>query len=482
MIHTIDLAIVLAYLLGLFGWALYIGRKETAEDFLVFSRRAPFLLVLFSVVSTWVGVGTTVATAASAYEKGISLGITAVAGGTLGVIGAAWFAPRLKQFGDKFSAHTIGDFFLIRYSEAARTTASALILVVYLILTAAQFVGLSSLLSVWTGIEFEVMLWFAAASTIVYTAFAGIKSDFYTDVIHFVVMSVVMFLILLPATITSLNGISVLQQLPISYFDPFAYGGISFFFAGLIFGGGSAFVTMEIWQRIYASATGSIARKALATSVIGIVSFYILSMFLGLAARILLPDLANRDLALFSLMGTYLPAGALGFGIAGFMAIFISTVNSTIMVASATLTKDFYKGIVRPTSTDKEILIVGRVATLFCGLAGIVIASLLPDLVALSVNGLFMLLVLLPAVVGGFFWKRVTSKAAIFSVIVGTMVTIVFLGIDASKAFVPGFVASLALLIGISFCTRNSATENLNVVRGWRQPAEDSKRSSEKTT
>ena len=115
--NIIDIVIVSVYVTALFVWAIYIGIHENAEDFLIFSRKAPLLLVTFSVISTWVGVGTTVATAASGYDTGISLGITAASGGLVGIVVAAWFAPRLKWFGDQYNAHTLGDFFSERYSK-----------------------------------------------------------------------------------------------------------------------------------------------------------------------------------------------------------------------------------------------------------------------------------------------------------------------------------------------------------------------------
>src|SRR5258708_27825306 len=90
---TIDLVIVSVYIAGLFAVAMYVGLRETAEDFLVLSRRAPLVLVLFSVVSSWVGVGTTVATAASGYDTGLSLGITASAGGFVGILVASLIYP-----------------------------------------------------------------------------------------------------------------------------------------------------------------------------------------------------------------------------------------------------------------------------------------------------------------------------------------------------------------------------------------------------
>src|SRR5437763_13872309 len=108
----LDVGIIISYVVGLFIVGICVGLRETADDFLVLSRKAPFALVLFSVVSSWVGVGTTVATAASGYDTGLSLGATAGAGGLVGVVVAGLIAPKLKSFGDKFGAHTLGDFFV----------------------------------------------------------------------------------------------------------------------------------------------------------------------------------------------------------------------------------------------------------------------------------------------------------------------------------------------------------------------------------
>lgn len=463
-----DYSIVFAYLGALFGWAIYIGRGQSAEDFLVFSRSAPFFLVLFSTVSTWVGVGTTVATASSGYTTGLSLGFTASAGGILGAIGAAWFAPRLKRFGDVYHCHTIGDFFQVRYSTSSRLAASSVILFIYTLLTGAQLLGLSAILRVWTDSTPLYIVIFAAISTVIYTAFAGIKSDFYTDSIHFVLMLVVLFFILLPLSLIAVGGLEGLSALPPTYFDPFAYGGFAFFIAGLIFGAGSIFVTMELWQRIYASSTERTARLALGCSILIIVAFYGISAFLGMVARILLPDLPDSDLALFTLMNDLLPHGVLGLGVAALMAILISTLNSTLMVSSATLAKDFLYHL--PHAAPDRLLFLSRISTVLTGTLGLFVAFLFPDIVTLSVNGMFMLLILLPAIVGGFFWKRATTIAASTSIILGMAITGGFMIVDATTAFIPGFIVSVIAFVLISLFSRHSETEIVIVTEKGEPP------------
>ncbi|HSY49522.1 MAG TPA: hypothetical protein VLC46_11970 [Thermoanaerobaculia bacterium] len=459
----LDFIIVVCYVVGLLIFGMWTGMRETAEDFLVVSRRASFLLVLASIVSSWVGVGTTVVTAASAYDKGISLGLTGATGGLVGILVAGLMAPRIKRFGDRFQAHTIGDFFGLRYGAASRYLSTALIIVVYVLLCAAQFVGMTRLLEVWTGAPFRYIVLFAAVTTIIYTAFAGIKSDFYTDGIHFSVTTTVLFFILLPRSLHAAGGFASLAALPSSVWDPFAYGGVSFFVAGLAFGVAGVFVTMEIWQRIFAATSSSVARRALISAGAIILGFYSLSTVLGLLARILIPSLPVRDHALFALMGKVLPTGFLGLGLAAFLAIFISTVNTMMMVASASVTKDLYVSWWRPAATGSEILRAGRVSTLFVGAIAYVLAVWIHDLVVLSVNSLFVLLVLVPGIIGGFFWRRSTARAAVLSIVLGLSVVAALTPRFPNEAFAPGFVVSAIVFVATSLLTSHDVGERLDI-------------------
>ena len=144
--------------------------------------------------------------------------------------------------------------------------------------------------------------------------------------------------------------------------------------------------------------------------------------------------------------------------------IFISSVNTMIMVVSATLTKDFYKGIIDPAISDKQLLMVGRLLTLMVGLVGLGLAFIVRDIVALSVTALFMLLVLLPAVMGGFFWKKATAQASFWAILLGFAVAISLLPSMPKTAFMPGFLVTLIIFIAVSHLTKHSSSENRNVV------------------
>ncbi|MCJ7501801.1 MAG: sodium:solute symporter family protein [Acidobacteriia bacterium] len=459
----LDIFIISSYVVLLFGVGILVGVRETAEDFLILSRKARFPLVLFSIVSTWVGVGMFLGATASGYDTGVSYSLTGAGGALVAIVAVSRCAPMIKRFGDRFDAHTLGDFFRIRYSINNQLLVGGIVSTAYLLFTAVQFTGLAAMLNVWTDIGFETAVLAAALTTVIYTAFAGIKSDFYTDAVHFWVMVLVLFGLLLPTVWQSTGGVSGIRQLPESYFSPFAFGGVPFIAAGVLFGTGVAFISMEIWQRIYASESAETARRALIGSVAFVVAFYVLAAYLGMATKIVEPSLANRDIALFVLMKRFLRPGVLGLGIAAFVAVFMSSANTMIMVVSATLTKDFYKGIFNRQASQRQLLVAGRCLTFVAGLAGVGFSFVVRDIVTLSVIALFMLLVFLPAVIGGFFWRRATSRGAFLSVLLGFLTSLFLLPRMPRTAFVPGFVVSLLVFVAVSFLTAHSPSENVHL-------------------
>jgi solute:Na+ symporter, SSS family len=455
--QPIDLAIVVVYILAMFFFAAYIGLRSTSEDFLVLSRRAGPVLIVFSIVSTWVGVGVFVGTASAAYDSGLSFGLTGAVGAAVAVLAAGAFAPRIKRFGDAFQAHTLGDFFRIRYSPGTGRLAALVVVLVYLTFTAVQFTGLSTLLQVWGGFDLRVAMALTAVTTIIYTAFAGIKSDFYTDVVHFCVMVVVFFGIVLPIVLQRSDRLAVFHSLPQGHLDPFNFGGVAYFFGGILIGLGIVFVSMELWQRIYAATSPATARWSLVGSAFVVIPFYIFATVVGMYARVAYPDLPDRDLALFVFIKDHLRPGILGFGVAALIALFISSVNTMIMVVSATVTKDFLRP--QTTNNDPKTLMVARVVTLVAGTVGLMLSYVVADIVTLSIVALFMLLVMLPSALGGFFWPRSTATAAFWSILVGLVGTGVALPVMPESAFVPGFLASLIVFVVVSFRTRHGSTE-----------------------
>lgn len=449
MISLIDTAIIIGYLLVMLIIGFVVGKRENLEGYLVNNRRTKTVLLIFTIVSTSVGMGVFLGISSEAYKTGISYGLTVMIASVLSLLLVAYFAPRIKHFGDKHKAHTLGDWFAVRYSNKNRLLVSIIILISYFFLAALQFVGIAGLINVISGLDFTIALVAASLITIIYTTAAGIKSDFYTDAVQFAIMVFTLFLVLLPLSLIKSGGLSFFNSLPASHFNPFAFGGISFFLGGIVLGAPLLLVSMEIWQRIYAATTEREAKRVYRWSALLLVIFFIPAILLGLIAFKTVPGI-NPDFALFELMKQALPAGLLGLGVAGILAAAMSTIDSIILVGSATILKDIHKTFINPNLTEKQMLRLGRSYTFFYGLLGLIAAYLIPHIIKLQIISGSALLVLSPAAIGGFVWKKATAKASFWSILTGIIVTFSLYPLMPTLSFIPGTLVSLILFIVIS--------------------------------
>ena len=161
----------------------------------------------------------------------------------------------------------------------------------------------------------------------------------------------------------------------------------------------------------------------------------------------------NPDFALFELMKQGLPTGFMGLGIAGILAAAMSTIDSIILVGSATILKDIHKTFINPNLTEKQMLRLGRIYTFFYGLLGLIAAYLIPHIIKLQIISGSALLVLSPAAIGGFIWKKSTAKASFWSILTGIIVTFSLYPLMPTLSFIPGTLTSLVLFIIISKLT-----------------------------
>lgn len=459
-VSSLDLIIIFVYMTSMLGLGVFLFRREGSEGFFVNNRNTKTILLLFTALSTSVGAGTVIGMASAAYTTGISLGIMYAIISLIGWTVVALFSPRIKKWADKAKAFTLGDFFKSRYSNETKTVGSTVILTSGLILAAIQFIAFARLTEVIGGLNFELSLILAAAITITYTVLAGIKGDFYTDAIQFFVILPV-FIFLFITAFSKVGFIELFNSVPKDFLNPFNYAGPFLFFAALLFGIPLLLVNMSVWQRIFAATDDKTARRAFLLSGVLKVVFILASILLGLLAFHFFSDI-EADSSIFILMREFLPSGLLGLGFASVLAIIMSTIDSTLMVGSATITKDFYLHK-NPDADEKKKLFVGRFSVLIFGAIALIIALSFQDIVKLIIIGIQGPLVLAPAIIGGLFWKRSNKKAAFWSILVGFITILIVMPFSLTAAFVPGVLISIVIFVVLSLRAKGSqetTTEN----------------------
>lgn len=141
----------------------------------------------------------------------------------------------------------------------------------------------------------------------------------------------------------------------------------------------------------------------------------------------------------------------------GIMAAAISTVDSIILTLSSLIARDVYAG-----SDEKRQLLVGKLVIPVIAVLALIFAWQQFDLIAvLSVSASAGLLVIVPSLIGTFFWSRGTKEGALASVIVGGLLVILFelkdITLLGQGTAVWALIVSVLLFVGISLMTKPPA-------------------------
>ena len=189
-------------------------------------------------------------------------------------------------------------------------------------------------------------------------------------------------------------------------------------------------------------------------------------ILIALASLIVFPDLAaiqaafpdvdssviNDDLA-YSAMLTYLPAGLLGLVVASLVAAYMSTISSHLNWGASYVVNDFYKRFIDNNTSEKQLVNVGRIATVLLMLFSALLALLMSN--ALQA---FEILLQVGAGTGlifilRWFWWRINAYSEIAAMVISFVIAL-YLELLHEPVF--GFApldSSTKLLLGVGITT-----------------------------
>src|SRR5206468_6169126 len=107
---------------------------KTKADFLVAGRSLPAFVLIFTLLSSWIGAGSLFAGAENAFKNGFAA-LWQPAGGWAGLLIIYFVAPRAR----KFAQFTLPDLLEARYNQTARVLGTFAILFAYVGITSYQF-------------------------------------------------------------------------------------------------------------------------------------------------------------------------------------------------------------------------------------------------------------------------------------------------------------------------------------------------------
>ena len=163
----------------------------------------------------------------------------------------------------------------------------------------------------------------------------------------------------------------------------------------------------------------------------------------ALAALVVLPPLADPELAYPLMMKRYLPPGILGLVFASLIAALMSAVSTQINWGASYAVRDLYQRFLAPEASQARLVAVGRSATVIIALLAGAASFYMED-----VGRVFRFMVLFGNGTGTvlllrWFWWRVNAWAEWTALVAGTVIAILLTAVPSLAAF--SFGAKLAI-------------------------------------
>lgn len=452
---TVYLIAVIAYLASLAAVAYWRSRTvTTGDDFLVAGRTLPAHVLVFTLLSTWIGSGSLFAGAGLGYRVGFAA-LWQSAGAWAGIALIYFIAPRVRRI----AQYTVPDILELRYGPAARVLGTITIVLAYTTIAAYQFRGGGRLLQLVSGIDPRTGALITAIFCVAYTVFAGMSSVAYLDIANGVMMIVgvglaVVYLIghaggtgpaleaLRPDQLTVFGTISPLDALAL--FLPTMF---------LLLG------EANMYQKFFSAKDERAARLAVVGWIVGTVIVETLIDSIGVLGSAVIPGLntGESEAIVIRVALDVLPTILGMLLLAGGAAIIVSTATSMLLTPATNLMRDVYQRFINPQVTSRQVLTYTRALVIVLGVAAFVAGNFFPTILAMALWAYTMYGAgITPALLAAFVWPRATPRGGVASIAVGMTVTILWeiVGLRRGTGSAPAYLFGLstvypALLLSI---------------------------------
>ena len=182
------------------------------------------------------------------------------------------------------------------------------------------------------------------------------------------------------------------------------------------------------------------------------IAAYVLYQNGGFQTEMLHDGSVNPDRA-YPVLLNLLPVGLKGLSFAALTAAIVASLAGKANSIATIFTLDVYKNKINTEATDKKLISIGKITIAIALFVAVLVAPFLgidkkggfqyiQEYTGFVSPGVFAMFIL------GFFWKKTTSNAALFAIIGGFILSILF-------KFMPG-VVDLSFLNGLGFSVPNA--------------------------
>ena len=443
------------------------GGGSFVEEYFVGGRTMGGFVLAMTIIASYTSASSFVGGPGVAYKLGLGWVLLAMIQVpttflTLGVLG-----KRFAIVGRRIHAVTITDFLYARYRNDAVVILCALaVLVFFAASMIAQFIGGARVFQAVTGYPYEVGLILFGVTVVIYTAVGGFRAVVVTDALQGVVMLLASVVILV-AVVSAGGGmeqcIQTLKGIDPGLISPSGPGDsipAPMLFSFWILVGLGILGLPQTTQRCFGYRDSRSMHDAMIVGTL-IIGFLLLFMHLaGVLGRAVMPGLTSGDLIIPSLILELLPPIWAGVFVAGPLAAIMSTVDTMLLLVSASIIKDLY--IRYRLKNDDSRISAARISRMSFGCTLIVgflvfLASFDPPDLLVWIN-LFAFggleAVFLWPIVLGLYWRKANATGALCSMLFGVGSFMLFslggIPLGGVHAIVPTCAVSL-----LAFCVGN---------------------------
>jgi sodium/proline symporter len=491
---------MLAYTALVIGIGFYFYRRsnQSSEHYFIGGRSlGPWVTAMSaeaSDMSGWLLMGLP----GVAYWFGMSDAIWTAIGLAIGTY-LNWLlvARRLRNYSAiAGNAITIPEFFSQRFKENKKvilSIAAVFILIFFAVYAASCFVTFGKLFNALFGIDYQLVMVLGAAAVVLYTYIGGFLAESVSDFIQGIVMILALSIVTIvgisvaggiPAIVENIRNIpgffeffgiaspqvaDGVQQVGSSgepLFGPAGTYGLLTILSTLSWGLGY-FGMPQVLLRFMAIKNPNSLKKSRRIAIVWCVISLVAAVAIGLMGRVLYPaELLTQSASenIFIVMSTgLLPPMLAGIFMTGILAATMSSSDSYLLIASSAFAKNIYQGIMKKDATDKQVMLISRIALLTISIIGVIIAldenSVIFTVVSFAWAGFGATFG--PIMLFSLFWKRTTREGAIAGMLTGGGVVLIWKlllkpmgGFFGIYELLPAFVLSCAAIVVVSLLSR----------------------------
>ncbi|TSB44992.1 sodium/proline symporter PutP [Alkalicoccobacillus porphyridii] len=395
-----------------------------------------------------------------------------------------YVAPRLRTFTEVANnSITIPGYFENRFADHTRYLrifSSIVIFIFFTVYVASGMVAGGVLFENVLGMSYQTGIWVLVGVTIAYTLFGGFLAVSWTDVVQGMIMMLALVLVPVVTLITMGGPTEVTTE--VRAIDPSmlniftgmtAVGIISFLGWGLGYFG-QPHIIIRFMALTTAKGAGKARRIGMSWMIVSLAG----AVFTGLIGLAYYAqqgmEIADPETIFIQLGDILFHPIITGFILSAILAAVMSTISSQLLVTASSLTDDLYKSFFRRAASDKELVIVGRLAVLLISAAALLIAWIQPgrilDMVSYAWAGFGASFG--PVILMSLFWRRMNAQGALAGIISGAVVVLLWSTLDLSSVIglsedlyeiIPGFIVSVLMIYVVSLLTKTPSEEITNV-------------------